>query len=281
MAEYNDLVTHHKVSWSLNMTVGSSKGIYIIKELTDNTCEWTRIQQVDFKVKLPKKLLHLAATQQLGWANEVQEKFRRNGKVVDQERVDFLAEVMRARRGQPLMDDQQEVFDRCMELLGDGGDDGWEVLESPCPDVEMWMKYIPPRNGERSIATGKAVGVVDSSAEEVAAWLMDYCNNERMRISREEGNFARVMLREKARVNEVTVATVKKMPIYLTNREFVTRMMWKSEEGKVWIAIESVDDVVDYGYKPWITRGFTRALYEIENIVDQGEVKQVRQRCDV
>jgi hypothetical protein len=89
--------------------------------------------------------------------------------------------------------------------------------------------------------------VVDSSAEEVAAWLMDYCNNERMRVSREKGNLARLMLRKKARVNDVTVATVKKMPIYLTNREFVTRMMWKSEDGKVWIAFESVDDVVDYG----------------------------------
>ena len=162
-----------------------------------------------------------------------------------------------------------------------GGGDGWAVLESPCPDVEMWIKYIPPRNGERSVATGKAVGVVDSSAKEVAAWLMDYCNYERMRISREEGNPARVMLREKARVNEVTFATVKKMPIFLANREFVARQMWKSEEGKVWIAIESVDDVVDYGYKPWITRGTSRAFYEIENIVDRGGVKQVRQRCDV
>ena len=139
------MVTNHIAPGTEKMVAATSKGIYIVKELTDNTCEWTRIQQVDFKVKLPKKLLHLAATQQLGWANEVQEKFRRNGKVVDQERVDALAEVMRARRGQPLVDDQQEVFDRCMELLGDGGDDGWAVLESPCPDVEMWIKYIPPR----------------------------------------------------------------------------------------------------------------------------------------
>ena len=89
------------------------------------------------------------------------------------------------------------------------------------------------------------------------------------------------MLRKKARVNDVTVATVKKMPIYLTKREFVFKYVWKSGEGKVWIAIESVDDVVDYGYNPWFTRGFTRALYEIENIVDRGGVKQVRQRCDV
>ena len=161
MAEYNDLVTYHNVSGSENMTAATSKGIYIIKELTDNTCEWTRIQQVELNVKLPKRLLDFMAKHHLGWANELQEEFRRNGKVVDQEGVEALAKVMRANWGKPLMDDQQEAFERCMELLGDGSDEGWAALESPCPDVEMWIKYIPPKYGERSIGTGKAVGVVD------------------------------------------------------------------------------------------------------------------------
>ena len=74
---------------------------------------------------------------------------------------------------------------------------------------------------------------------------MDVCSNERMRINREEGHPARLELREKARENERTFATVKKFPFPLANREFVVRMFWKSEEGKVLIAFKSVSDEVD------------------------------------
>ena len=65
-----------------------------------------------------------------------------------------------------------------MAMIGDGGEEGWKALESPSQDVEMSMKYFPPEKGGRSIVTGKAVGIVDCSVEEVAAWVMDYCSNE-------------------------------------------------------------------------------------------------------
>ena len=139
------------------------------------------------------------------------------------------------------------------------------------------MKYFPPEKGERSIGTGKAVCVVDGSAEEVAAWVMDYCNNERMRVSKEERNPARLELREKARVNENTMATVKKFPFFLDNREFVFRQFWKSEEGKVLIAAESVDDEIDYGVKLKKTKALTRGFWQIEDLPERGGVK----RCNV
>lgn len=53
------------------------------------------------------------AKQELGWANELQEHFRRNGKEVDRERGVALAEIMRGRGGKPLMDDQVPVFENC------------------------------------------------------------------------------------------------------------------------------------------------------------------------
>ncbi|GMH65896.1 hypothetical protein TrLO_g8811 [Triparma laevis f. longispina] len=179
--------THHEVAGAENMVEGTSKGVFIIKELTENTCEWTRAQQANLK------------------------------------------------------------FSSSMP-----------ALESTSQDVEMSMKYLPPEKGERTVATGKAVGVVDCSAEEVAAWAMDYCNNEGMRKSKEIGNPAALELREKARVNERTFATVKKMPFILDNREFVFRMIWKSEDGKVLVGIESVGDEVDYGGKLKKTRGLSR-----------------------
>ncbi|GMH72175.1 hypothetical protein TrLO_g7138 [Triparma laevis f. longispina] len=271
--------THHEVTGAEKMVKATTKGVYIVKELTKNTCECTRVQQVDFKISsaLPASVLDLIVKKQLGRANEMQEKFRRNGKEVDKERVAALAGEMIERRGKPLMADQMPVFESCEEILGDGGGEGWKALESTSQDVEMSMKYFPPKKGERSIGTGKVVGVVDCSAEEVAAWVMDVCSNKGMRRNvKEGGDLARLELREKTRVNERTFATVKKMPFILNNREFVLRIIWKSEEGKVLVALESVDDEFDYGVKLKKTRGFTRGLWQIEDLPVRGGAKQCR-----
>lgn len=142
---------------------------------------------------------------------------------------------MTEQRGAALMKDQMPVFDRCLALLGEGGKEDWKVLPSTYQEVKMEMRYFPPKRGERSIGAAKAVGVIDCSAEEVAAWLMDYCSNERMRIHREEGSPARLELKNKTRENESTVASIKKFPIFLRNREIVFREIWKSEEGKILI----------------------------------------------
>ncbi|GMH67615.1 hypothetical protein TL16_g04726 [Triparma laevis f. inornata] len=270
--------TYHEVAWAKKMHEATSRGVHIVKELTENTCEWTRAQQADLKFSsaMPVSLLDRVAKKELAWANEYQEKFRRNGKEVDGERVAALAGKMIARREKPLMNDQVAVFASCQELLGGEGEEGWKVLGSTSKEVEMSMKYFPPEKGERSIGTGKSVGIVDCSAEEVAAWVMDYCNNERVRISKEEGNPARLELRAKARVNEFTAATVKKMSFFLDNREFVARMIWKSEEGKVLIAYESIDGEVDYGVKLKKTRALTRGLWQIEDLPVRGGAKQCR-----
>ncbi|GMH54393.1 hypothetical protein TL16_g01661 [Triparma laevis f. inornata] len=175
-----------------------------------------------------------------------------------------------------MMEDQRAVFASCEELLGGGGEEGWKAPEWTSPEVEMSMKYFPPKKGERSIATGKAVGVVDCSAEEVAAWAMDNCSNERLRISKEIGNLAALELREKARVNERSFAAVSKFSFFLDNREFLFRMIWRSEEGKVMVAFESVGDEVDYGVKLKKVRAFTRALWQIEDLPVRGGAKQCR-----
>ena len=110
------------------------------------------------------------------------------------------------------MEDQGAVFESCEELLGGGAEEGCKALESTSKEG-------------------------------------DYCSIERMQVNKEEGNPARLELREKTRVNERTFAAAKKMPFVLDNREFVYRMIWKSEEGKVLIIFESVGDEMDYGGK--------------------------------
>lgn len=78
------------------------------------------------------------------------------------------------------------------------------AVDSTSNELTMKLQYFPPKKGERSIATGKAIGVTDCSAEKAAAWVMDYCSNERILINREEGNPARVELRNLRRENERT-----------------------------------------------------------------------------
>ena len=93
---------------------------------------------------------------------------QKEGQVKDREQTKALATIMIENRGKRLMLGQQATFERCIEPSRD--EEGWAVLKSPSPEVDMWIKYIPSKiKGKRSFATGKATGVVDCSAEEVAA----------------------------------------------------------------------------------------------------------------
>lgn len=97
----------------------TSTGVQIIKEFTNNTCEWTRLMQADLKLssEIPKSALDFIVKAQMGYANKAQEKFRRNGREVDRERVNRLAGIMIARRGKPLMDDQVRLEVACTHIV--------------------------------------------------------------------------------------------------------------------------------------------------------------------
>ena len=179
----------------------------------------------------------------------------------------------------------QELFKRCEELdsgvVGEVEDWklkvlGWKSIKSPSADVTMHTKYFPPKRGEKNVATDRTEGIIDCSAEEAAAFLFDYCSNERMRKSREKRNPARFVLENNAAPNEATFATVKAMPFLFKDREYVVKYVWRSSEAGVAIAFESVDLPVDYGSSLNTVRGRTRGLYRIENLPDRGQVKQCR-----
>ena len=42
--------THHKIAVDKNMVKATSRGVYVIKQVTENTCEWTRAQQFDLNI---------------------------------------------------------------------------------------------------------------------------------------------------------------------------------------------------------------------------------------
>ena len=220
MEDYNG--THHEVTGAEKCVEATSRGVQVIKELTDNTSLWIRAQQADLKLSsaIPSSVIgeklvvdpachsaafltrytaaallvsELVVMKEMASSNVCQDKYRRNGKEVDLERVAALSQVMRARKGTPLMEDQAAVVERCLSMAKNAvtGDDedcklkvlGWKDLDSPFPDVKMLIKYVDgnkeevkkKKKKERSVATGRGVAIVDCSAEEVAALVMDYC----------------------------------------------------------------------------------------------------------
>ena len=127
-----------------------------------------------------------------------------------------------------------------LEVGGESGE-GWSEIKSKYRDVDMSMRYFPPKEGERSVATGRADGIIDCSAEKAAAYFFDYCSRLRMRISLEEGNPARLIVEDNAALNEATVATVKSMPFLLNDREFVVKYVWKADSSLLFILLKLLE----------------------------------------
>ena len=123
-------------------------------------------------------------------------------------------------------------------------------MESPSPFVAMHMRFDEEANNKakRSIAIGKAKAEIDTSAAEAAAWIWDYCSNERMRVDIEDGQYARIIVGREGFADQ-TLAVVKRMPFPLSKREGVFRQVLYKADGRIIIALETVDDDVDYGRK--------------------------------
>ena len=59
------------------------------------------------KIALPRPVLDIFLKTQLNITNKLQEKYRRNDKEVDREKLIALAKFMRRRRGMPLTSEQE------------------------------------------------------------------------------------------------------------------------------------------------------------------------------
>ena len=135
----------------------------------------------------------------------------------------------------------------------------WETISSPSPFVAMSIKHAP-KNTPRSIAVGKATAIIDCPALCALAWWFDFASRERMTISNEEKNPARLVKFSSTKHDNV-VATIKAMPFPLSNREYVARQICAVDtNGDLLIIAASVDDVIDYGMSTRTVRGVSKAL---------------------
>ena len=150
-------------------------GLYIIEEVAPKVCNVLRIQTVNLNSNLPRAITTMFAKSQMKWANVMQEKYRRNGKVVDKEVRDALVERMI--EGVDLEVDQEKIFEEVHNILG--GEEGWEDLESPDTRIKMKVKLTQQVKGERSITLGKAEAVADCTAEEACSWFFEVSRRKR------------------------------------------------------------------------------------------------------
>ena len=242
---------------------GSTRGFWRIKPLAPNISSVTLVQQGSVGGSIPSWVLDKSVKSTLNVLKRLEDKYQRNGAKVDAEmRAAFplplpaLSELSR---------EQKRVVNACLELEVEyAGSTAWSNIKALTPFVKMWMKHTPPKKGERSVAVGKATVVVDSPANIAAAWWFAYCSRDRMRISVEEDNPARLVVSE-ASPHDIVVATVKSLPFPLKKREFVFRQICYAEpDEEIVVVTESVDDDIDYG-EIWktvrgITRNFVRFL---------------------
>jgi len=104
------------------------------------------------------------------------------------------------------------------------------------------------------------VAVLDCSARNALAWWFSLMRRENVKQSSEQGNPALLLADERSR-HDHFVATIKKMPFPLNNREFVNRLVCVADiNGDLLIMCVPVDNVIDYGMNTRTVRGVSRAL---------------------
>jgi hypothetical protein len=138
----------------------ASKGFWKIEAIAPNVSRVSYVVQANIGGSIPLFLMNMKTKSMLLTAENLRDRFERNGEAVDAE--------MRATFKTPptisqLNPDQTSVVNRCLALEA-GEDEGWAELQSSSRFVDMQMKYAPPRRGERSVALGKARSIVDTSA---------------------------------------------------------------------------------------------------------------------
>ncbi|GMI13543.1 hypothetical protein TrLO_g6791 [Triparma laevis f. longispina] len=252
---------------------GVWKCLYTLTELAPDVCELTLDSELS-----PGKVRPMFKN-----VEALQAMFQRNGKEVDKEVRRGLAEVIQSKGARhSLSEDQLGFVQEVKEVIRATSEEteryGWTKITSPSPFVEMRRT----KSDTVKVALCSAKTIIDCHPAEVIAWNFDYCSKERMRISAEEGNPARICV-EKRGATEAIFATIKSFPLILSDREFVVRQIWNVEDdGKVVeLYCASIPLEVDYGIQKnkKNTRAFTQFLLRAELVED--DMRVVRSKVEL
>ena len=262
---------------------GSSTALVVLEPLDINVTKIMQIQQTDLALGsgiIGTAVSNYTAKYLLSSLDILYTKYQRVGTMVDSEiRKTFEENISKAPK---ISDELEDLIKECTDLADVYDSNDMMVgtgLKKPSPSGEMSMKRKKKRGlCERSIAVGRCSDIVDSSPTAVLAWLYDVCSSERMRIHREYRNIARLVSANDGR--QQLVAVIKRLQWPLSNREFVTQMVWWQDNntGTYYLAFSSIGEDIDYGSPLSMVRGFTRALMKLEPFGEVVEGKRTQCR---
>jgi len=222
----------------------ATRGFWRLTPIAPNVCRATLIQQGEVGGIIPLWVLNSRVKSALSFADEIRARSLRNGQVVDAEVRDSF--ILPPHIDQ--LDEEQTRIVDCCRAMVEVEEEEWATLPSPSPFIAMRIKYKKPKKGERSIATGEATAIIDCSAHVALAWWHLYCSRERVRLSLEVGNKARLVVSETTPHDNI-VATVHTFPFPLKPRLFVARQVCTEANGVLLYCAESVENSkqVDFG----------------------------------
>jgi hypothetical protein len=256
--EASDIIATHKDA--VAAVRGSTRGVWRIEPRAPNVCLLSLVSQGTVGGSIPLMFVNAMLKKNIAIVDRLRLSFERKEKDVDSEVREALPNPPNI---EDLSDEQKELLASCLTLASRRGN--LVKVGSPSPFVGMSMAYSSPQKGERSVALGRGEVVVDTSAHRALGWYFEFCSRERIRFSAEEGNLARICVQRLA-PHDATYATVKRFPIFLSDREFVFRAVAAQDSGKYIVANRSTDRyfTVDYGTNFKAVRGFIAALFVIE-----------------
>ena len=215
-----------------------------------HTCVW-RAVLLNYRIK--NNLLQIS---------RLQDKFIRNGKLVDAE---IRAAFPRPPPTSVLTADQRTLLESC-QLLETQDYGEWKHLPSPDPFLTMHMKHTRPVKGERCVAYGRASAVIDCPPGEALAWWFDQGSRESMRTWYEQNHPARLRP-SKVTPHDVVTANVHRMPFPLYPREFVNRQLCTVDDNGDFLTMASpVDAVIDYGTSIRTVRGTAKGFMRLAKL---------------
>ncbi|GMI19234.1 hypothetical protein TeGR_g13668, partial [Tetraparma gracilis] len=251
-------------------TQGTLQGFYRFTPLAANVCHATLVFQVTVGGSVPVRAMNYGVRNALGNVEDLRDKYERNGKAVD-------AELRGAFPPLPLLqqldDEQARIAKSGLGLETGSAAVEWTKLASTSPFVELAMQHTKPVGREASIALGMAKATLDCSATEALVYQFAAFGREKMRISREEGNRARVIFKEHTK-HDIEWALVVKFPFPLTNREFLHRCLcFEDMTGDLIFVFEALPDStkVDYGANLKVVRAKSTGVLRFKPTNDDAQ----------
>ena len=199
-----------------------TKGVYVIRVLALNLCEVTLVNSIADSFHNSFASLNTQIKGALNEINVVRHLYERSGELVDRElRHAFVMNVPQIASG--ASKEQHQLVENQMNKFKNAQDDfGWERMEK---DSTVFVKLFKKnQEGEKS-SWGKAKTIVDASAEEVLAWLWDYCGHERLNASQDLDKKSREKI-ESVAPNQAIFSTIEQMPWPMNARRFVFENIW-------------------------------------------------------